>query len=202
MVRGRKRIVHPAGMIICSRCKTAKPYDEYHLSRKSNTGYRSYCKDCWSEYMTGYYDRNKETYRQRYQDKRGKLLAYQKMWNEGNAEVRAKYRELYYSLLCNVLWKNAQARYRGVAVSKNIDCGMNFRELVDCTKHELLERFRSLYKLGMTDMNYGEWEIDHIRPICSFDLTKDEDVIQCFHYTNMQPLWREENQAKGTSWSG
>ena len=50
-------------------------------------------------------------------------------------------------------------------------------------------------------MNYGEWEIDHIRPICSFDLTDMEQMKQCFHYTNMQPLWRVDNQSKGMSWT-
>lgn len=191
MARGRKRIVHPAGMIICSRCKAAKPYDQYHLSRKSNTGYKAYCKMCWSAYIQTYYENNKVAYKQRYQKQKPELVAYQIKYNK----------EEYYAALCNVLWKNARGRYTSVMLNKGIGLKFKFRQLLGCNKHELLERFRSLYKSGMTDMNYGKWEIDHIRPICSFDLTKDEDIIQCFHYTNMQPLWREENQAKGTSWS-
>ena len=48
----------------------------------------------------------------------------------------------------------------------------------------------------MTWDNYGDWHVDHIRPCCSFDLTKIEEQNICFHYTNLQPLWAEENFKK------
>ena len=48
----------------------------------------------------------------------------------------------------------------------------------------------------MTIDNYGEWEIDHIIPISSFDLTKKENQILCFNYKNLQPLWAEDNLKK------
>ena len=200
MVRGRKRIIHPDGHVICGRCKLTKPHCEYDISARSNTGFKPYCKSCWSVYMAGYYERNKDKYKQRYQGKRDKLLEYQTQWNKDNFERRAEHRERYYALLCNVLFKNAQNRWTGVVTQKSLTRVCRFSELLGCNKHELLERFRSLYAEGMHDMNYGEWEIDHIRPICSFDLTDMEQMKQCFHYTNMQPLWREENQAKGTKW--
>ena len=50
----------------------------------------------------------------------------------------------------------------------------------------------------MTRENYGEvWEVDHIRPICSFDLSDPEQVKACFHHSNLQPLFIEENRSKG-----
>ena len=59
---------------------------------------------------------------------------------------------------------------------------------------ELIPKFRS----PMTRENYGEvWEVDHIRPICSFDLSDPEQVKACFHHSNLQPLFIEENRSKG-----
>ena len=45
--------------------------------------------------------------------------------------------------------------------------------------------------------NHGSyWEIDHIIPCDSFDLTDIEQQKQCFHYTNLQPLTVSENRSK------
>lgn len=51
----------------------------------------------------------------------------------------------------------------------------------------------------MTRQNYGAkgWVMDHIRPISDFkNLANPEQQRQCFHYTNLQPLWWHENLEK------
>jgi hypothetical protein len=53
------------------------------------------------------------------------------------------------------------------------------------------------FKPGMTRENHGKWHIDHIKPCSSFDLTKPSEQRECFHYTNLQPLWASENLSKG-----
>jgi len=54
------------------------------------------------------------------------------------------------------------------------------------------------FKPRMTRKNHGKWHVDHIRPCSSFDLTKASEQRECFHYTNLQPLWASENLAKGS----
>ena len=49
---------------------------------------------------------------------------------------------------------------------------------------------------------YDGWHVDHIRPCASFDLTDEEQVRKCFHYTNLQPLWAKDNLRKGSEWNG
>lgn len=50
---------------------------------------------------------------------------------------------------------------------------------------------------GMSWTNYGDWHIDHIKPLASFDLTDRVQLLVACHFTNLQPLWAEENLKKG-----
>ena len=50
----------------------------------------------------------------------------------------------------------------------------------------------------MTWANYGKgWHVDHIIPCSSYDLREIEAQKKCFHYTNLRPLWAEDNLKKG-----
>lgn len=72
-------------------------------------------------------------------------------------------------------------------------------KLIGCTFQEAREHIEKQFKVGMTWENHGRygWHIDHIIPCASFDLTDIEQQKKCFNYTNLQPLWAEENIAKG-----
>ena len=61
-------------------------------------------------------------------------------------------------------------------------------KLVGCKLAFLKGDLEAKFTEGMTWENHGEWHIDHIKPCCSFDLTKEEEQIKCFHYSNLQPL--------------
>lgn len=182
----------------CSGCKQIKSCSLFNRNKRSVDGFGSCCKQCKQKY----YAKNKGVYLDRYRAKRDELLEYQKGWNTLNKHRKSMYYKKYRAMLEKVLYGNAYGRFRGVMTAKGICTSITFRELLDCTDVELFWRFECLFKEGMHEGNYGtEWEIDHIRPICSFDLTKEEDLRKCFHYTNLQPLWKEENWIKGTTYT-
>lgn len=68
-----------------------------------------------------------------------------------------------------------------------------------CTIPELKAYLESKFQPGMTWENYSfkGWHIDHVVPLSRFDLTKLEEVKKACHYSNLQPLWAEDNLSKG-----
>ena len=49
---------------------------------------------------------------------------------------------------------------------------------------------------GMIFHNYGEWEIDHIKPISLFNLHNDNELFECCNFNNLQPVWKIDNILK------
>lgn len=70
-------------------------------------------------------------------------------------------------------------------------------KLVGLTSTELMQYIESKFKPGMSWGNRKEWHIDHIKPCSSFNLTSSIQQKDCFHYTNLQLLWRIDNLKKG-----
>lgn len=72
--------------------------------------------------------------------------------------------------------------------------------LLGCDITTFIHHIENQFKPNMSWDNYGfyGWHIDHIKPCESFDLTKIEEQKVCFHYTNLQPLWAEDNLRKGS----
>jgi hypothetical protein len=75
-------------------------------------------------------------------------------------------------------------------------------ELIGCTVAELRQHLEAQFVDGMNWDNYGRdgWHVDHIRPCASFDLADPDQQRQCFHYSNLQPLWAADNIRKGARW--
>ena len=82
-----------------------------------------------------------------------------------------------------------KAQLAGKQVSA-VDCG--------CSMDFLVNYLEQRFQPGMTWDNYGlyGWHIDHIKPCASFDLTKKSEQKKCCHYTNLQPMWAEDNIKK------
>jgi hypothetical protein len=70
------------------------------------------------------------------------------------------------------------------------------KELIGCTPAELREHLERQFLPGMSWANRDKWHIDHIRPCASFNLVDSDEQKACFHFTNLRPLWAEQNIAK------
>ena len=46
-------------------------------------------------------------------------------------------------------------------------------------------------------MNWSNIEIDHVRPICMFDISKNEELKEAFSWKNTQPLLKKYHQQTG-----
>lgn len=69
-------------------------------------------------------------------------------------------------------------------------------EVSGCTGGELMAHIEKQFLPGMTWENRRKWHIDHIIPCAAFDLTDQEQQAIAFHYTNLRPVWAEDNQRK------
>jgi hypothetical protein len=71
------------------------------------------------------------------------------------------------------------------------------KEILGCDRAFFLAHIRAQLSKGLTMENYGKkWHLDHIAPIRFYDLTDFQQVKQCFHYTNYQPLKDKDNMNK------
>ena len=205
----------------CTKCGEEKLATLEFFHKRGN-GLRSQCKVCNNERCRQwrllniekvrkddvirsirYRQKNKEKvqkYQQEYYIKnREKKLEMVKKWskdnkNEINKRRRQRHRKNPNIRLINNMRSTVRKALQG---KKKIDSTFN---LIGCTIEEL-----SQFTEGMSWENYGNpkrdhsegWHIDHIRPCSSFDLSDPDAQRQCFHYTNLQPLWGLENISKG-----
>ena len=60
---------------------------------------------------------------------------------------------------------------------------------------KLREHLQKQFEPGMSWSNYGQWQIDHIKTVASFDFSKydDEDFKRCWSLSNLRPLWARDN---------
>lgn len=70
--------------------------------------------------------------------------------------------------------------------------------MIGCQPEQFREWLTSWFTPEMTLDNYGSyWHIDHEIPCSAWDLTNNEHVKACFHWTNLKPLEAFLNGSKG-----
>lgn len=77
-------------------------------------------------------------------------------------------------------------------------------ELLGCSIEHLMQHLEAQFVDGMTweNQGLGGWDVDHIRPLASFDLTDPEQAKQAFNWANCRPMWGADNRSKGSLHEG
>ncbi len=126
----------------------------------------------------------------------GAKILYRKTHPNESREYHRKYwLNKFYNNLNYRLKHNISTRLAGAVKNKNINYNKysSFLKLLGCNYEELRLHLEKQFQPGMNWNNYGngkdKWSIDHIKSVCNFDLTNEEDRKKCYHYTNLQPLW-------------
>ena len=166
------------------------------------------------------YKKNQSIYRKK---NRKKLMAKSTIYQRKRYSEDAEYRSKTLAYAKTYRKKDSQVQWRRDYFNQRYNTDINFKvginlfnrvkkaikgynkgskstiSLLGCSVIEFREYIAEKFKPGMMWSNHGTkgWHIDHIKPIASFDLSKEAEQAKCFHYTNLQPLWAEDNLKKG-----
>jgi len=167
--------------------------------RKKQELYRNQNRDLVNvRKMDSYYryrDEICERRRKKYELNREKILEGRRQYTKLNREkIRKHERERYNTDLEVRIARVLRSRIREAL--KNGSKSAKTELLLGISILDFKIFVERQFGIGMTWENYGKWEIDHIRSLSSFNLTKPREQFKAFHYTNMQPLWMKENRQK------
>lgn len=141
--------------------------------------------------------------RQRIKDKNRpeikiKRDAISKIWKTNNPDHQKEYaKKQYYENPSYRIARICRSRITQGLKNQNADKISKSLNLLGCTANFYKKYLENKFQKGMTWDNQGEWEIDHVIPVASFNLINEEEQYKCFNYKNTQPLWKIDNRKKG-----
>lgn len=192
---------------ICSKCKLEKDLDDFNKSRKHKDGLNYRCRDCGKIYNKEWKIKNPEKWKNQQErikkalkTKEAKLKI--KEWFIKNKEKsKEQGRKWFYNKFHNdinfKLKHSFRTRLRDALKKNKTQKSESVLKMTGCSLIEIKEYLQNQFLPEMTWDNWGKvWEIDHIKPCVSFDLTNIEQQKQCFHYSNLRILFKTTDIAK------
>jgi len=193
-----------------NREENLKQKREYKLKNKAKIRvdakkYRTENANKIKAYFEVYNEKNKEKLREKrkkhYEKNKERTLLINRIWLQNNKNLRTKQQSTYSRKRrkTDILFKlsdNMRTRLRSFLRSKGLKKNKRTFDLIGCTPLELRTHLEKQFEPGMTwnnHTNFG-WHVDHIIPLSSAKTREDIEIL-C-HYTNLQPLWWDDNLEK------
>jgi hypothetical protein len=161
-----------------------------------------------SESDKRWYKKNREKRLKYYSDwskeNRDRLNEYHKEWREKNIDKHRENKRTYqkHKRHTDPIYKlisNFRTAIYIVLKENKLDKYSNYFNMVGYSALDLKEHLEKQFTDSMSWENYGEWHIDHIKPISSFvfESVDDKEFKECWSLDNLQPMWGVENIKKG-----
>ena len=148
-------------------------------------------------------ERKSENHKKWSEENRNHLNEYQKKWREKNIDKIRKTKRDYQQHLRDTSPTYKLISYFRTAIyqvlkESNVEKNKHYFDVLKYTPEQLINHLEVQFTEGMTWDNYGEWHVDHIRPISSFNISEmgDSNFMECWCLDNLQPMWGEENIRK------
>jgi hypothetical protein len=179
-------------MKTCSRCKESK---EIELFGKKS----SWCKACKCDYAKDYREKNKDLVREKnkeWYDSKGR--EHRKEYRKKRLELDRQYEQQRYYNDPNFRMRKI-LRTRLLKTIKGIKTSKSLMRYIDIDISTFVNWIEYQWHDNMSWDNYGVlWEVDHVVPCSSYDLTLEDDKSKCFHWSNMRPFLKDTNMSNLT----
>lgn len=187
-------------LLLIARVKNKREYQTQWAKkwRAKNPGVNAKRRKEWVEKNP---EKVKEASRRYYYKHKKEQCARVKAYREANPEWQRKSnleskrrRYLRDPLYRAVMSMRCRIRHALKGISKSAKT----LELLGCDAAQLKQHLEKQFLSGMSWENYGVagWHVDHIKPCAKFDLTDPAQQRECFHFSNLQPLWARDNILK------
>ncbi|WP_448680016.1 hypothetical protein [Pseudomonas nicosulfuronedens] len=198
----------------CGMCRAIKSKKEFAKCKSTIDGYRSRCKSCSNEVNKRYREENPDKSRastkawaERNSERKKasvkewvernpeRMAATHRAWKDRNREsIRESTRRRFELNPILKIHKSIRERLRqGVVFGRG---GMRTFDLLGYSRDDLKLHLERQFVKGMAWDNYGEWHVDHITPLSSFQQNTIEEIRACWALTNLRPIWAKDNLRK------
>lgn len=174
---------------ICIICNKSRTENWRLLNNDKRIKYLSDNKEIIKIQRKDYYTRNKNKFRVNLKNNR--LKNQERCRITRNKYMQKRRQSLDFKLVEN--YRRMLNKFYNISNIKKYEKSSN---LIGCTPLEFQNYLCKQFVDTMSHINYGEWEIDHIIPCSFFNLQDKIELKQCFHYTNLRPLWKLDNIKK------